>query len=260
MKLFSLPQLLIVFLCFSSILPLNGQDTILLTSDTNIIVTIEEVNYDYVKYSLFNAENEKTYLLPLEKIKEIKSYNKKNKFSVPNKEKSAPHSPIGSLFGIALGSPGGIGPGFGLTYAARKHMVKLQADFILEIDLGIQIGEGIRELPRENMLMTGLTYGYKIVDKPSFKVIPSIGIGHYLYNRRGDLKRNDVTCTSYIFFGVCEGDRQYERITESSIAIPVELMFGFYTSRNERTRLEFQIKGMLAKTEKFYSTGVYLHF
>jgi len=260
MKSFSLPQLLIVFLSFAIIFQLNGQDTILLTTDTTIIVTIEEVNYDYVKYSLLHAENERTYLLPSEKIKEIRSYNKKNKFSIPNKEKSDPHGPIGSLFGIALGSPGGIGPGFGLTYSAKKHMVKLQADFILELDLGIQIGEGIRELPRENMLMTGLTYGYKIVDKPSFKVIPSIGIGHYLYNRRGDLKRNDVTCTSYILFGICEGTREYERIKDSSIGIPIELMFGFYTSRNERTRLEFQFRGVAAASEPFYSTGVYLHF
>ncbi len=257
MRSYKLSQLIILTLCCLGMLPLNGQDTILLTLDTTIIVKIKGVDQDFVEYSPLHSVNQgRTFFIEWNVIEEIRRYDNKKTFSNTNKAQGKPHGPVWALLGISIGYPGGIGPGFGLTYSRKEHMVKLQADLIFEVDLGT----AVKELPKENILMTGITYGYHIVNKPSFKVTPSIGLGYYIYNRRGALIRDNRSCTNYLLFNACTGTMKFKKVKESSIGVPIELLFGFYTSERERTRLEFQFKGMLATSESVFNTGVFLHF
>ncbi len=257
MRSYKLSQLIILTLCCLGMLPLNGQDTILLTLDTTIIVKIKGVDQDFVEYSPLHSVNQgRTYFIQREIIEEIRSPDKKHTFSTLDNAQGNPRGPLHSLLGITAGSQQRLGPSIGLTYSSRRHLIKLQADYLFEID----IEAPVKELPRENILMTGITYGYNIVDKPSFKVAPSVGVGYYVYNRREALIIDNRNCTSYILFGACDGTRHFTKSRVSSIGVPIELMFGFYTSERERTRLEFQFRGIISHPEPFFTSGVFLHF
>lgn len=248
----SLPFLFLPLFLFS-------QDTLLLKSDTAIIVYIDKVfegNVYYFKTN--NPDDEVRYKMSMYEIQGIR-YHKDSKANPVNQVKDWENKT-----GLLIGMPSGFsisgfwGIGLGVTQSLRgRHLLKLQYDRMGELP---NTGD-IEFLPRELAQGGRLTYGYNIGDE-DFRLIPSVGLGYYQSRERGEEISNSVRCqNNYFFFSTdCSGTVQHETIENEGMGLALEIMSGFALGKFAKTRGEVQLWAFLGNSFSQFGYGFFFHF